>query len=86
MAVKKIKVYALSTCPWCRKTKQFFKDKGVEFEAFDYDLCQPDLQKAILEEMRKYDAGDSFPFVLIGDEFVQGYDPESYCRILGIEE
>jgi glutaredoxin-like protein NrdH len=26
-----IKVYALSTCPWCKKTKQLLNDFGVEY-------------------------------------------------------
>ena len=31
-------LYALSTCPWCRKAKQWFTDTGVPFEFVDVDL------------------------------------------------
>jgi len=34
----KIFIYALSTCAWCKMTKQFFKDNNVEFEYVDVDL------------------------------------------------
>ena len=38
-AMKKVSMYTLSTCPWCRKTKKFFKDKNIQFEFIDYDLA-----------------------------------------------
>jgi glutaredoxin-like protein NrdH len=28
----KVVLYALSTCVWCKMTKQFLKDNNVEFE------------------------------------------------------
>lgn len=34
----KVFMYALSTCPWCRKAKQFFKTNNVPFDYVDYDL------------------------------------------------
>ena len=37
--MKKVSMYTLSTCPWCRKTKQFFKDKNIQFDFIDYDLA-----------------------------------------------
>lgn len=27
-----IKVYSIPTCPFCKKTKEFLKEKGIEFE------------------------------------------------------
>jgi glutaredoxin len=86
MSVKKIKVYALSTCPWCRKAKQFFKDHHIAVEEIDFDLCDPEKQEEGLAEMKRYGAGDSFPFVLIGDDPVQGYNPDTYCELLGIDQ
>jgi glutaredoxin-related protein len=29
---RNIKLYALSTCIWCRKTKEFLDKSGVEYE------------------------------------------------------
>jgi glutaredoxin len=86
MPGKKVKVYALSTCPWCRKTKQFFKDHNIPFEAIDYDTCEAQKQEEALAEMKRYGAGDSFPFVLIGGKPVEGFNPDTYCELLGIEQ
>src|SRR5659263_702436 len=35
-------VYALSTCPWCRKTKQWFTDSRIEFQYVDVDRLELD--------------------------------------------
>ena len=33
-----LKLFALSTCPWCRKTKQLLDELGVEYNFVDVDL------------------------------------------------
>ena len=86
MAAKKIKVYALSTCPWCRKAKQFFRDHNIAVEEIDFDLCDPKKQEESLTEMKRYGVGDSFPVVFIGDEPVEGFNPDMYCQLLGIKQ
>lgn len=78
----KVLLYTLSTCPWCRKTKQFFQDRHVPFDFIDYDLASNDEQDRIVAHMRKYTSHVSFPFVLIGEEVVQGYNPEMYEKLL----
>ena len=49
MAGKKkgeIQLYALSTCVWCKKTKQLLDQMGVEYEFVEVDLLQGDASKA----------------------------------------
>ena len=31
-SAKKVKIYTTSTCPWCMKTKEFFKENNVKYE------------------------------------------------------
>ena len=76
-------MYTLSTCPWCKKTKKYFKDHNIPFNFIDYDLADKDVQEKILSEMRANGA-NGFPFVKIEDKIVVGYRPEEYSRILGI--
>ena len=54
--MKKVKMYTLSTCPWCKKTKEFFKDHKIPFEYTDFDLADDEERTKILEEMREYGA------------------------------
>ena len=77
----KISMYTLSTCPWCRKTKQFFKDKKVPFDYVDYDLVGEEEKERILKDMSKY-GSTAFPFVKIDDEVIIGYNPEKYSELL----
>lgn len=75
-------MYTLSTCPWCRKTKQFFKDRNIPFEYVDYDLAEEKEQERILEEMSGYGGNTAFPFVMIDDKVIIGYDPEKYSKLI----
>ena len=80
--MKKVILYTLSTCPWCRKTKKFFKDKNIPFEYIDYDLADEATQERIGAEMLKYTDHIAFPFVKIGDKVVIGYNPEKFEELL----
>ncbi len=82
----KVFMYTLSTCPWCRKTKQFFKDSNIPFDYVDYDLQEEEEQEKIIDEMKKIGEGMAFPFVKIGDQVVVGYNPEKYSELLGLNK
>lgn len=75
-------MYTLSTCPWCRKTKQWFKDHSIEFEFIDYDLANEEEKKRIQEKVRSDNLTLSFPVVYIGKSVVQGYNPDKYSAFL----
>ncbi|MGA7741371.1 MAG: glutaredoxin family protein [Polyangia bacterium] len=78
-----IVMYTLSTCPWCRKTKNFFKQHGVPFEFIDYDLADEATQERIMAELDAHGA-NGFPFVRIGETVVMGYNPGRYQELLGL--
>jgi len=82
----KVFIYALSTCPWCRKAKQFFKTNNIPFDFVDYDLQSAAEQEKIMEKMLKISGAGSFPVVLIGNQVVVGYNPEKYSEILGLKK
>jgi len=81
--MKKVSMYALSTCPWCRKTKKFFADHKIPFTFIDYDLADEATQRRISQEMDAAGA-TGFPFVQIDDEVIVGYQPDRYSSALGI--
>ena len=68
-----VKVYSLSTCPWCKKVKKFLDQKNVEYEVVDVDLAQGDEQKQALEEVEKLTGKRAFPVTVINDEVISGY-------------
>lgn len=81
--MKKITIYALSTCLWCKKTKKYFEDRKVPFEAVDYDKQDEARQDEITKEMKDAGYKCTFPFVRIDGDCVQGYDPDEFEKLLG---
>jgi len=82
--MKKVFMYTLSTCPWCRKTKKYFADHNIPFTYVDYDLQSVEQQEKIEDEMKKRGGALSFPWVLIGDELVVGWNPAKYDELLAL--
>lgn len=78
----KIFIYTLSTCLWCRKTKQFFRDRNNPFEYADYDLIGEKERKKILEEVSRHGGSTAFPFVKIDCKVIIGYNPQKYAELL----
>jgi len=78
---KSVELYTLSTCPWCRKAKAYLDDKAVDYSYIDYDLADEETQTRIQKEMLARSAS-AFPFAMIGDDFIVGYNPEAYARLL----
>ncbi len=82
----KVFMYTLSTCPWCRKAKQFFRGNNIPFDYVDYDLQPEDEQEKIMEKMLEISGARSFPVVMIGERVIVGYNPEKYAEILGLQK
>ncbi|MDP2866840.1 MAG: glutaredoxin family protein [Elusimicrobiota bacterium] len=80
--MKKVTIYALSTCLWCKKTKKYFEEHGVPFEALDYDKQDDKKQAEMMKEMRVAGCSGSFPFLKVGNACIQGYDPEEFQKLL----
>lgn len=69
-----IKLYTLSTCGWCRKTKALLKELGVGYDYLDVDLLEQDRQYEAREEIRKWNNECSFPTMVIdGRECIVGF-------------
>jgi len=68
-----IMLYALSTCPWCRKTKQLLNDTGVEYNYIDVDHAQGQERETVINEVRKYNPSLSFPVLVINGKAIVGF-------------
>jgi glutaredoxin len=86
MATKKhkVKLYTLSTCGWCKKTKALLQDLSVEYEYVDVDTL-PDVERSkIREEVAKFNPLISFPTVVVDDgrEVIVGFKKDEITRCL----
>ncbi len=77
-----VKLYALSTCPWCKKAKSFFIQKQVPFECIEVDLLKGEEQEKAVKEVR-FLAGDAvFPVTVIGEEVILGFKLDDFEEAL----
>ncbi|MBA7533591.1 Glutaredoxin 3 [subsurface metagenome] len=74
---KKIKVYGVPTCPFCKRAKEFFKDKGFDFEDLDVSVNH-DLAK----EMIKKSGQMSVPVIEVDGKIIIGFDKEKIETLL----
>ncbi len=69
----KISLYALSTCIWCKKTKDLLSNLGVKYDYVYVDLLKgPDRDEAV-DQVKHYNPSCSFPTLVIGDKCIVGY-------------
>jgi glutaredoxin len=61
-------LYALSTCPWCRKTKKLLEDLGVEYYFGDVDLMSDAEQKEAMLVVQKWNPNPAFPTMIIDNK------------------
>ena len=81
-----VKLYALSTCPYCNMTKKFLNEQGCVYESVDVDLVGKEEASYILSEVDRLTGKRSFPVILINDQVIQGDNPEAILKALHSEE
>ncbi len=77
-----VKVYSLSTCPWCKKVKRLLDEKNVQYDAIEVDLVQGDEQKKALEEVEKLTGRRAFPVTVINDQVIKGFKEDEINEAL----
>ena len=77
-------IYTLSTCGWCRKTKNLLEELGIGYSYVDVDLLLGPAREQVMEEMRKWNPRGSFPTIIINNrESILGFDEEKIRETLG---
>jgi glutaredoxin-like protein NrdH len=81
----KIMIFTLSTCIWCRKTKNFLQDLGVEYFYVDMDELSDELETTYKEELKKWNPLSSYPTIVINDSAcIVGFNEDKIRKELGI--
>jgi len=66
----KVILYALSTCVWCKMTKQYLKDNGIEYDYIDVDLCEEEDKQKIRQDIQSKGGPLSYPTTIVDDKVV----------------
>ncbi|MBC8223670.1 glutaredoxin family protein [Candidatus Bathyarchaeota archaeon] len=78
-------VFALSTCGWCKRTKEFLRENDVAFEYVDVDKCTMDEKREVGRILKERDVPLGFPVTIVDDEVViSGFKPDEFREALGL--
>ena len=81
----KVILYALSTCVWCKMTKQFLKDNEIEYEYVDVDLCTEEDKDKIRKHITSKGGNLSYPSTIVDDRvLITGFRKDQLKEALEI--
>lgn len=80
----RIKVFALSTCPYCRQARHYLDENHVDYDVVEVDKLEGATRADTIEEVERISGGTSFPVIAAGDEVVVGYDKERIRKLAGL--
>jgi glutaredoxin-like protein NrdH len=81
---KKVRLYALSTCPECKRLKRYLDEHAIKYERIEVDLLDSGEQWVTSKELKKYNPQASYPTLVI-EEVVLGFDERAMREALGIQ-
>jgi glutaredoxin len=79
-----VKVFALSTCPYCRMTRQYLDEGGVAYDVTEVDKLEGQEREDAIAEVKRLSGGTSFPVVVVGDEVIVGFNKVRIKELLGL--
>ena len=81
----KVFIYTLSTCGWCKRTKEMLKEAEVEYEYLDVDTLKAEERRKAIEDLRRRKAPIGFPVIIVDDsKIITGYDPAKIKEAIGL--
>jgi glutaredoxin-like protein NrdH len=81
----KVMLYALSTCVWCKRTKQLLNDLGVKYDYIFIDLLSKEDRKEVEKQVETWNPRCSYPTLVINDkQCIVGFKEEEIKGALGV--
>lgn len=80
----KIILYALSTCIWCKKIKDFLSSKNIAFDYIYVDLLKGEERAQAINDVKRYNPSTSFPTLVINEKAIIGFREKEIKEALGL--
>jgi glutaredoxin-like protein NrdH len=77
-----IKVFALSTCPYCKQARAFLDQSGAAYDIVEVDKLTGKARDDAIDEVKRLSGGTSFPVIVSGDEVIVGYDKSRIQKLV----
>ena len=81
MGSPRIIIFTTPSCPWCRKTKQYLRDRGFSFK--EVNVLQ---YKSAVNDIQRMTGQTGVPVVVINNRPVVGFNRAKIDRLLGIKQ
>jgi len=81
--VPQTKVFALSTCPYCKQARAFLDESGVAYDVVEVDKLTGQERTDAIEEVKTLSGGTSFPVLVMDGEVVVGYNKARIQQLIG---
>jgi len=78
----KVMLYALSTCGWCKKTKNLLRDLDAAYSYVDVDQLEGAEKEVVMDEVMKWNPVCSFPTLVINDKCIVGFKEDQIKKAL----
>ncbi len=75
----RIIIFTTPSCPWCRKTKQYLRDRGFSFK--EVNVLQ---RRSAIQDIQRMTGQTGVPVVLINNRPIVGFNRNKIDRLLGI--
>lgn len=67
-----VAMYSFTTCPFCRKAKDYLDERSIPYEAIELDLLPGNEGNEIRAELGRMTKRTSVPSIFIGGEYIGG--------------
>jgi glutaredoxin-like protein NrdH len=79
-------IYTLSTCVWCKKTKEYLRNLGIGYGYVEVDVLEGEEKENAIEEIKRWNPACSFPSMVINKEkCIIGFDEKKIKEALADE-
>jgi len=75
----KVVIYTTKDCPWCKKTKTFFRDNNIKYEEKDVGK-----DSKAAEEMVRISGHQGVSVINVNGEIIVGFDEEKLRKVLDL--
>ena len=76
------KVYALSTCPYCKMARKYLEENSVSFDVVEVDMLTGSEREEAVSEVKRLSGGTSFPVIDVDGEVIVGFNKPKMQKLL----
>jgi len=79
-----VKVFALSTCPYCRMSRTYLDENDVAYDVVEVDKLEGQERTDTIDEVKRLSGGTSFPVIVVDGEVIVGFNKPRLKELTGI--